>query len=160
MAQVDFFLKVDGIEGECQDAYHKGAIQVDSWHWGEIQSINGSGGGGGAGKVKMDSFFCSMKHNKASPKLLLACASGDHIKKAKLICRKAGGRPHVFYILTLTDVLIASYSVSGGEANLIPSEQILINFAAVEWEYFEQKSDGTSGPGVRAGWNLNTNSAV
>jgi type VI secretion system secreted protein Hcp len=157
MAHVDFFLKVDGIEGECQDACYKGAIQIGSWRWGEIQPINGSGF---AGKVKMDGVFCTMMHNKASPRLLLACASGDHIKKAKLICRKAGGRPHVFYILTMTDVLIASYSVAGGEGTIIPNEQILINFAAVEWEYFEQKSDGSSCPGVKTGWNLNANSAM
>src|SRR3712207_8560183 len=37
-------------------------------------------GGGGAGKVTMQDFHFTMKMNKASPKLMLACAQGDHIR--------------------------------------------------------------------------------
>ena len=35
------------------------------------------GGGGGAGKVAMQDFSFTMSVNKASPKLLLACATGQ-----------------------------------------------------------------------------------
>ena len=38
MAVVDFFLKVDGIEGESQDSKHKGEIEVVSWSWGETNA--------------------------------------------------------------------------------------------------------------------------
>ena len=31
---VDYFLKIDGIEGESQDAKHKGEIEVESFGWG------------------------------------------------------------------------------------------------------------------------------
>lgn len=31
MAQVDYFLKIDGIEGESTDAKHKNEIDVVSW---------------------------------------------------------------------------------------------------------------------------------
>ena len=42
---VDFFLKIDGIEGESQDKTHKNEIQLESWSWG--QSNTGSMGAGG-----------------------------------------------------------------------------------------------------------------
>src|ERR1043166_4955437 len=91
MAAVDYCLKLDGIEGESQDAKHKGEIDLESWSWGETQTgTMHAGGGGGAGKVQMQDFHFVMKVNKSSPKLMLACASGEHIKSATLTCRKAG----------------------------------------------------------------------
>ncbi len=38
----------------------------------------------------MQDFHFVMKTNKASPKLLLCCANGEHINEATLVCRKAG----------------------------------------------------------------------
>ena len=34
MALFDAFLKIDGIEGESQDAKHKSEIQLESFSWG------------------------------------------------------------------------------------------------------------------------------
>jgi type VI secretion system secreted protein Hcp len=68
MAAVDYFLKLDGIEGESKDDKHKNEIDVESWSWGETQTgASGFGGGGGAGKVSMQDFHFTMKMNKASP---------------------------------------------------------------------------------------------
>ena len=54
MATVDYFLKIDGIDGESTDNKHKNEIDVLSWSWGETQSgTMAGGGGGGAGKVAM-----------------------------------------------------------------------------------------------------------
>ena len=91
MAAVDYFLKIDGIDGESMDHKHMGEIQIESWSFGETQAgSHSSGGGGGAGKVQMQDFHFVMKVSKASPKLFLACATGQHIKKAVFVCRKAG----------------------------------------------------------------------
>ncbi len=38
MAAVDFFLKIDGIDGESADSKHKGDIDLASWSWGEAQA--------------------------------------------------------------------------------------------------------------------------
>lgn len=49
---IDIFLKIDGIEGESQNANHKKWIDVLSFNWGAQQPGNMSvGGGGGAGKL-------------------------------------------------------------------------------------------------------------
>ncbi len=50
MAAVDYFLKIDGIEGESNDHKHKGEIEILSWSMGATQSgTHAFGGGGGAG---------------------------------------------------------------------------------------------------------------
>src|SRR5450759_933279 len=93
---VDYFLKIDGIKGESHDSKHKDEIDLVSWSWGETQTgSHAAGGGGGSGKVSMQDFHFVMHANLASPKLLLACANGEHIKEASLVCRKAVSYTHL-----------------------------------------------------------------
>jgi type VI secretion system secreted protein Hcp len=162
MALVDYFLKIEGIEGESQDAKHKNEIDLESWSWGESQSgTHSAGGGGGAGKVAMQDFHFVMKINKASPKLALACANGEHIKKAVLTCRKAGKDQQEFLKITLSDFLVSGFQTGGnGHADIVPTDQISLNYSKIEWEYKEQKADGTLGGAVKAGWDLKQNKHV
>jgi type VI secretion system secreted protein Hcp len=159
MASVDYYLKIEGIEGESQDKTHKNSIDLESWSWGEAQSgTSHGGGGGGAGKVQMQDFHFVMKINKASPKLMLACASGEHIKKAVLTCRKAGTTQQEFLKVTMSDLLISSYQTGGsGHSDIVPTDQISLNYSKIEFEYKEQKPDGTLGGAVKSGWDLKQN---
>jgi type VI secretion system secreted protein Hcp len=162
MAAVDYFLKLDGIEGESHDSKHKGEIDLESWSWGESQTgTHSAGGGGGAGKVAMQDFHFVMKVNKASPKLLLLCASGQHIKKAVLTCRKAGKDQQEFLKIEFSDLLVSSYQTGGsGHSDIVPTDQISLNFAKIEYTYKMQNPDGTLGGPVQAGWDLKQNKAV
>ncbi|HTY61531.1 MAG TPA: Hcp family type VI secretion system effector [Acidobacteriota bacterium] len=162
MAAVDFFLKLDGIEGESSDSKHKGEIDVESWSWGETQHGSfASGGGGGSGKVSMQDFSFIMQVNKASPKLLLACANGEHIKEAVLVCRKAGKEQQEFLKMKFTDCLVSSFQTGGsGGSGIVPTDQISLNFAKIEYEYKAQKADGTLDGAVKAGYDLKQNKAV
>ena len=162
MALVDYFLKIDGIDGESTDKAHKGEIDLESWSWGESQSgAHVAGGGGGAGKVAMQDFHFVMKTNKAAPKLFLACASGEHIKKAVLVCRKAGKDQQEYMKVTMSDLLIASFQTGGSEhGGALPVDQVSLNFSKIEFEYKEQKPDGTLGGPVKAGWDVKQNVKV
>ncbi|HKX30802.1 MAG TPA: type VI secretion system tube protein Hcp, partial [Blastocatellia bacterium] len=107
MATTDYFLKLQGIDGESQDSKHKNEIDLLSWSWGETNMGKESfGGGGGAGKVQMQDFNFSMKASKASSKLLLACANGDHITQAILTCRKAGKEQQEYLKITFKQCLV------------------------------------------------------
>jgi type VI secretion system secreted protein Hcp len=162
MAVVDYFLKIDGIEGESQDSKHAKEIELESWSWGETQTGTQSiGGGGGAGKVAMQDFNFTMRVNKASPKLMLACATGQHIPKVVLTCRKAGGEQQEYLMWTFSDVLISSYQ-SGGKIkdDVLPTDKISLNFAKIEVEYKEQKPDGTLGGAVKAGYDVKQNKSI
>jgi type VI secretion system secreted protein Hcp len=162
MAAVDYFLKIDGIEGESLDSKHKGEIELESWSWGETNAGSHAGGaGGGAGKVQMQDFHFVMRNNKASPKLFLACAGGDHIKKAQLTCRKAGKEQQEFLVVKFEDLLVSSYQAGGSaQSAVIPLDQISLNFAKIEYEYKEQKADGSLGSPVKAGWSLKENKKI
>lgn len=159
---VDYFLKIDGVEGESKDHKHKGEIDLQSWSFGATNAgSHASGGGGGAGKVSMQDFHFVMGTSKASPKLMLACATGQHIPKAVLVTRKAGTEQQEFFKVTFTDILISSYqtggSAHGGET---PTEQISFNFAKIEFEYKEQKADGSLGGAIKAGYDVKANKKI
>lgn len=162
MAAVDYFLKIEGIDGESQDHKHKGELQLESWSWGETNSgSHHSGGGGGAGKVAMQDIHFVSRMSKGSPKLSLACASGQHIKKAVLTCRKAGKDQQEFLKITLSDLLVSSYQTGGSaHGETIPMDQFSLNFSKIEMEYKEQKADGTLAGPVKSGWDLKANKAV
>lgn len=162
MAAVDYFLKLDGIDGESSDAKHKGEIDVLSWSWGATQSgTMAYGGGGGAGKVQMQDFHFVMNHSKASPKLMLACASGEHIKTATLTCRKAGKEQQEFLKIVFSDLLVSSFQTGGSNtSDIVPQDQVTLNFSKIEHEYKEQASDGTLKGPIKAGWNLKENRKV
>lgn len=162
MAAVDYFLKIDGIPGESPDAKHKDEIQLESWSWGESNSGTMSyGGGGGAGKVSFQDFHFVMKTNKATPKLFLHCATGEHVKSALLTCRKAGKEQQEFLKVKFSDLLISSFQQSGsGSSDVIPVDQISFNFAKVEYQYAPQKADGSLDSPINAGYDLKQNKKV
>jgi type VI secretion system secreted protein Hcp len=164
MAAVDYFLKIDGIEGESRDdgkPSHAKEIELMSWSWGETNmGSHAGGGGGGAGKVSMQDFHFVMRVNKASPKLLLACATGQHIKEATLTCRKAGGDQQEYMTIKFSDLLISSYQTGGSSGDVIPVDQISFNFSKIEYEYKPQKEDGKLDTGIKAGYDLKKNTKV
>jgi type VI secretion system secreted protein Hcp len=156
----DTFLKIDGVAGESTDSKHKGEIELVAWSWGEAQAPGPSGGGGGgAGKVQMQDLRYTARTSKASPRLLLACASGEHLKQAVLTCRKAGKTPFEFLKLTLTDVRVSSFHV-GRIAGEQPLDEATLAYSRIEFEYRPQKPDGSAGPPIKAGWDLKTNKKV
>lgn len=162
MAAVDFFLKLDGVDGESKVAGFENQIQIDSWSWGETNSGTGaSGGGHGAGKVVMQDFHFVMGMNKSSPKMLLACATGEHIRTATLCCRKAGGKQETFLKIKFEDVLVSSYQTGcSSHGGTSPTDQISLNFAKIVVDYKEQKQDGTLGGTTSAGYDLKKNQKV
>ncbi|SRR5579871_1314283 len=145
MAAVDFFLELDSVKGESQDDKFKETIQVESWSWGETNAgTGGYGGGSGAGKVQMQDMHFVTKVDKASPFLFLACATGEHFKKAKLTCRKAGKEQQPFLTITMADILVSSYQMGGsGHSDVVPTAQFSLNFAEFHVEYKPQKADGS-----------------
>jgi type VI secretion system secreted protein Hcp len=158
MAAVDYFLVIGDIKGESHDhkMATKGAIDVESWSWGESQSGTHSGlGGGGAGKVVMQDFHFVMKINKASPALFLACATGEHIKKAELFCRKAGKEQHEFLTITMEDLLVSSYQTGGsGHSDIVPTDQISLNFSRIKVLYKPQDATGKLESGTPVGYDV------
>lgn len=152
---IDYFLDIDGIKGESPDKAHKEKIQLESWSWGESQSGSSAvGGGGGAGKVSMQDFSFVMQVNKASPLLFISCATGKHIAKATLTCRKAGDKQQDYLKIHFEELLIASYQTGGSAGQEIPIDSISFNFAKIKFEYAPQDAKGGLGTPIIHGWDL------
>jgi type VI secretion system secreted protein Hcp len=156
MAMVDYFLKIEGIEGESQDSKHKGEIQLHSFSFGAHQTgTHGAGGGGGSGKASVQDLSFVKHTDKSTPKLFLACVTGQHIKKAVLTCRKAGKDQQEYWVIKLEELHVTSITEGGPHDGVaLPTDQCSINFGKIEVEYKEQKADGSLGGSVKAGYDV------
>ena len=155
---VDMFLKLEGIKGEAADDKHKDEIDVLAWSWGASQSgTTHVGGGSGAGKANFQDVSVTKYVDKSSHALLKAVSVGQHIKSALLTVRKAGEKPLEYIKLTMEECLITSISTggSGGEDQL--TENISINFAKFNYEYYPQKPDGSAEPVLPYGFDIQAN---
>ena len=87
---VDFFLKLTDIEGESTDVKHKDELIIESFSWGLMHPADD--------RVSVHDFNFMHFVDKASPVLMLSCATGKHIDEAVLTARKAEqeavGVPH------------------------------------------------------------------
>lgn len=162
MATARWFLKLDGIPGESLDAAHKDEIDVEAYSFGVSQSSSSSSAGGGAraGKAAFQDFHFVTKISKASPKLMVACASGTHIKEATLSgTRGAAKAKSDFVVYKMRDVLITSVQQAGGQDEL-PTEQLSLNYSKIEVNYFPQSAAGKVEPPVTAAFDLKANKKV
>lgn len=150
---VDVFLKVGDIKGESTDAKHAGEIEVLSWSWGMSQTGGAAPGpGGGAGKVVFNDLSFTHMVDRASPLLMNACATGQHIKDATLVVRKAGRGQQEYLVVKMTEVIVTSVQAAGANDSL--TEHVSMKFARVDVEYRPQKADGSLDAGVRFTYDI------
>lgn len=154
----DMFLKIGDIKGESADSKYKEWIPIESWSWGEAQTGSaGRGAGSGTGKVDMGDFQFSKFMDKSTPKLVLACANGQHIPTVEFVARKAGGDQNEYLKMKLSDVLISNYQTSGAGGGSLPSEAISLNFSKIEFEYLQQDSKGKTASAGKMNWDVRAN---
>lgn len=158
----DYFLKIDGIEGESQDARHRGEIVLDAWSFGGTAEgmVGGKPSGSprpgvASGRFDAQDFEFTAKVSKASPKLFEACATGARLREAAMSARKAGAEQQDYLRIRLSDVVIASYQQGGSSASGdVPVDQVSCSFARIEIEYKEQRPDGSLGGSVSVMFDL------
>jgi type VI secretion system secreted protein Hcp len=155
---VSIFARIGTIKGESQDAKHKDEIEVLSWSWGLSNTgTMAHGGGGGAGKASFHDFSFTHHVDKASPVLMKACATGEHIKDATITVRKAGKGQQEYLVITMTDVIVTSVSTSVSVDGEATNEGVTLAFAKVDLEYKPQKPAGSLGAGLHFRYDLKAN---
>jgi type VI secretion system secreted protein Hcp len=155
---VDMFLRIDGLEGESEDAKYTGHIQITGWSWEAAQTgTSGVGGGSGAGKVEHQDLVVKKWVDRASPVLYQYCCGGDHLKTADLTVRKAGGEALDYLVIHLEDLIVTSYVLGGEPKNDLIEETIRINFTRASISYTPQGGTGAGGGNVVGGWDLKAN---
>jgi type VI secretion system secreted protein Hcp len=155
---VDIFAKLGDIKGESTDTKHKGEIEVLSFSWGVTNPPHPGGGGGGAGKATFQDLSIVHRIDKASPQLLLACATGKHLPDATITHRKAGKGQQEYLIVKMNDVIITGVVHSGNSGQqAATSETVSMAFAKVDFDYKPQKQDGSLDAGVQFKYDIKSN---
>lgn len=149
----DYFLNIDGVEGESTDDKHKGEIDLLSWSWGASSSTPLVG----AGKAEFTDVTFTMATSKASPVLMLACAQGKHFKTAVLTVRGSGEGKEEYLKVTFSDVVVTSFQVSGSSSDARPVEEVSLVFGQIRMEYRQQNPDGSMGDWIRTAWDVKRN---
>jgi type VI secretion system secreted protein Hcp len=154
----DIFAKIGDIKGESADDKHKDEIEVLSFSWGVANPVTIGGGGGGAGSGRATFHDLSFTHtiDKASPRLLQACATGTHLKEATITHRKAGKGQQEFLVIKMNDIIITGVSLGDSSAGGT-SENVTLAFAKVDLEYKPQRPDGSLDQGIHFKFDIKAN---
>jgi len=148
MAQ-DIFIKIQGIEGESQDATHLNEIDVIDWTWKVAQQPPVvSGSHSSAAKASVSDLEFTHQTDRASPSLAQYCFTGKHIPEATLTMRKSGGFPHEFMRITLSDVIVSCVEPFADMNGCI--EAVRLSFTRMKKEYLLQNTMGGNAGTVTA----------
>jgi len=156
----DAFLKIEGVDGESADDKHKGWIEVLSYSFGVSQPASGSAstsGGATRERANFQDLSIVKSLDKASPKLMQSCASGEHFQKATLELCRSGGDKMKYMEYVMEQLIVSSCSQGGGKGGE-PIESIALNYGKIKETYTQQKrADGSGGGNVTGGWDLTGN---
>jgi type VI secretion system secreted protein Hcp len=150
-AAVDYFLEVNGVQGESQDAKFAKSIDIESYAWG---ASNGRKG------VTLQDLSITKRLDLASPPLFQRLVQGTSIPSMELIGRKAGETQQIFLRFCFQDVQVSSVSQGGGTGGDNPSEHVTFGYTSVSEQYTAGNPDGKTGTTVFAGWNSSTGDLI
>ena len=135
------FLKIENIPGSSIDPenVYENEIEIEEFSWSETQS-GSTHEGAGAGQVEMEDFqFIFEMDPKASPKLLLACASGEVLESVVLYVRTIGEPSEEFLMVTFSNVMISSFQTQGNTyLGQHPMDTITIEYSRIQFDYDER----------------------
>lgn len=160
---VDYFLKIEGIDGECRKPGFEKNLELNDWSFSENQDGSASSPSSSAqGRVTMSDFTFGKVVDTSTPKLLQNLLKGTMIPKATMTARRTGateGRPQPYLVWEFKDLIISSHSFNGNTGGGTPVESISFNFAEVKCYYRQLIKGVLQGP-ISGGWNLKTNRVV
>jgi len=138
---VDYFLKLDGIEGESADSSHKNEIQLMSWSWGasQVSSVAGTGGSG-AGKVDCSDFSLMTYFDKATPKFFKSIGLGTHLASGTLSAVKSGAQGKPYLKVDFAEIFVTSLQISGSSE--VPTVAISFTYNEIKIDYSVQDEKG------------------
>jgi type VI secretion system secreted protein Hcp len=153
-AAVDYFLEIDGVPGESQDAKFLKSVDVESYSWGASASPEKKVG------VRLQDLSVTKKLDLASPRLFQRLVEGTSIPSMELIGRKAGETQLVFLRMCFQDVHVTSLQQGGHGSGDSSTENVTFGYAAVSEQYTSQDAKGGAGASVFAGWNATTGDLI
>ena len=165
----DFFIKIDGIDGESVDKSHGKWIECTGFDHGSEQPIVAGRSTDVSGRGHFIPFTFTHLIDKATPKIQQFCMSGQKIAKVQFqVCRAVAGAQVPVYEITLENVKISSARVGnieiddegtlGDDTSGVPTETVNLVAAKMTWKYTAIKEDNTKDGAVEANFNQVENS--
>ncbi len=166
----DFFIKIDGIDGESSDKSHGKWIEVLSFEHGSQQNIGVGRSTDVSGRGQFLPFSFTHLVDKATPKLQQFCMNAQKIAKVQFqVCRAVAGAQVPVYEITLENVKIAKAEVKSAvegtnaekllnqfttaDSAAIPLEQVVLIAGKITWKVTAIKPDGSKDGAVEASFN-------
>ena len=165
----DFFIKIDGIDGESSDKSHAKWIEVIAFEHGSVQNVGVGRATDVSGRGQFMPFSFTHLVDKSTPKLQQFCMSGQKVAKVQfMVCRAVAGAQVPVYEVTMENVKIAKTQVksvvNGSSAPLIdtyagvdgvyiPIEIVEMVPGKITWKVTAIKPDNTKDGAVEASFN-------
>ena len=155
-AAIDYFLQIDGIEGESTSDKHKGWIDIDSFSWGVSNTGSVGGGGNAVGRPSFAPFSWTQVLDKSTVPLLVAVASGETYKDATFEALSTSGSKAdgAFFKMKFEDVQFTSLKTGGSSGGGGIAVQGSLEYLKITMTYRPQKKDGSFGAEIVGGWDL------
>ncbi|MGJ8694832.1 MAG: Hcp family type VI secretion system effector [Verrucomicrobiaceae bacterium] len=131
------YIKFDGVDGEATSPGGDGFIKIEYY---KIE-IDRSGPNGAAA---FKNVVVALPMEKASPNLMLSCATGAVLKNATLYVTRTGsdGTENTFLKIEFTKVVIDSYRTTGDGGDDRPVDEVTLGYTEVEWTYNVRDAGG------------------
>lgn len=143
----DYFLKIDGIEGESVTKGYEKQIEISSFSWGVTQAT--SGGSVRAGKSCPSDLHLTKNVDKATPPLISSAVGGGVSTTAILIGLRpggSGGAPQPYIRFEMKNVMVSSYQTSGASGGGLAQDALSLRFGSATVTYFQQDANGQTTP--------------
>jgi len=137
------YLYMDGISGESIAENNRDWIDILSFNWGLSMTVGGTGASGrAASRARLNEFSFSHLLDKASPRLMSACAQARLIKNSIFEVYDDVHSLRRIYQLKMNEALVTSINMNGTPSvqetvqASRPLEDVVLNFLKAEWNYY------------------------
>jgi len=154
-SQQDFYIQLEGIDGESIDSQHPKWIDILSFEYSVSQSS--ISGGGSTGRASFGALSFVHYVDKATPNLMQYCADGKVIPNAKVSCCKVAEGSKEYMSITLSGCRITHAGPTGSTEDARIKELVSVSYEKIEVEVTEQNADGSMGAAVTRKWNVKEN---
>ena len=138
---VDYFLNLQGAQGESQQTNFTNQVKAQSRNYGGYsESTVGRTSGSGAGKVTMQPLNVVCEMDAGYTKLASFLTQGQHLSQGTLSAVKNGSNNEAFVIITMTEVFVAKLNVQA--STQVPVVNISLTYKSIKTEYKKQNDQG------------------
>ncbi|KAF1045360.1 Hcp family type VI secretion system effector [Xylophilus sp.] len=156
------YVKLPNIKGQTQVKGFEDQLEVYSFQFGAGLHVTPgtTNSERTVGTASFSEVTLTRNSDSATPQLLQHLAAGEVLAGDTIVTfvREDKGEKLPLLIVTLTDVILSTVSISSGGD--LPSETIALNYAVIKVDYTKQKEEGSKEGVAPFGWNISTNESA